>query len=89
MPRTNIGKTPEVRASAQAVKKLEDKLIELYGFCMTLQDVASAAGIENRKYAKQWIERENILPVSTGSSRKKYLAVDIAKALENSKFRAS
>lgn len=86
MPRTNVGKPP---VSAQAVKRLEDKLIELYGFCMTLQDVASAAGIENRKYAKQWIEQERILPVNTGSSRKKYLAVDIAKALENSKFRAS
>lgn len=89
MPRTNLGRTAKPKAAPQAIKKLEDKLIEHYGFCMTLQDVASAAGISNRKYARQWIEAEGILPVNTGSTRKKYLALDIAKALETSKFRAS
>ena len=92
MPRTNVGRyaqAAQAQASAPAIKKLEDKLIELYGFCMTLTDVASAAGINNRKYAKQWVEEAGILPVSTGTSRKRYLALDIARALENSKYRAS
>ena len=89
MPRTNLGKKAAPAPNPQAVRKLEDKLIELYGFCLTLTDVASAAGIENRRYARQWIEAEGILPVNTGTTRKKYLALDIARALENSKFRAS
>lgn len=89
MPRTNVGRYAEAaQVNPAAVKRLEDKLIDRYGFCLTLTDVASAAGITNRRYARRWIESAGILPVETGSSRKKYLALDIARALETSKIRA-
>lgn len=91
MPRTNLGHyadAAQAAALAPDIKRLEDALVERYGFCMTLTDVASAAGMTNRKCAKRWVQTAGILPVETGSTRKKYLALDVARALQLSKIRA-
>ena len=65
-------------------KQLEDKIIELFGICLTF---AKVIGLQDYTCAMNWIRSEGIEPVLV-NGRKRYLAADVAKALELSKIRA-
>lgn len=75
------------RASASR-KQLERDIISLFGMCLTLADLMSVLGLKDRACARNWIQSEGIEPVLV-NGRKRYLATDVAKALDNSKLRAS
>lgn len=67
-------------------KQLEDKIIDLFGMCLTMKDLMKVLGMRDYHCAKNWLIRENIEPVEV-NGRKRYLATDIARALDNSKTR--
>lgn len=75
------------RASASR-KQLERDIISLFGMCLTLADLMSVLGLKDRACARNWIQSEGIEAVLV-NGRKRYLASDVAKALDNSKLRAS
>ena len=66
-------------------KQLEDKIIELFGICLTFAEVKKVIGLQDYTCAMNWIQ--SIEPVLV-NGRKRYLAADVAKALELSKIRA-
>ena len=68
-------------------KQLEDKIIELFGICLTFAEVKKVIGLQDYTCAMNWIRSEGIDPVLV-NGRKRYLAADVAKALELSKIRA-
>lgn len=80
-------KKPASRPAA-ARKQLEKDIIALFGMCLTLADLMSVLGLRDRTCARNWIQSEGIEPVLI-NGRKRYLATDVAKALDNSKMRAS
>lgn len=84
MPRVILGQTPQ--AKTPAMKKLEDKLIELYGVSLNMVSLLQVLGLKDRRQAKVWLEREHIQAMEI-NGRPRWLATDIARALENSKFR--
>ena len=57
-------------------KQLEDKIIELFGICLTFAEVKKVIGLQDYTCAM------------LVNGRKRYLAADVAKALELSKIRA-
>ena len=90
----NLGKgkaTQEKKSAGRASasrKQLERDIIALFGMCLTLADLMSVLGLKDRACARNWIQSEGIEPVLV-NGRKRYLATDVAKALDNSKLRAS
>ena len=89
----NLGqkKTQEKKTTSRASasrKQLEKDIIALFGMCLTLADLMSVLGLKDRACARNWIQSEGIEPVMV-NGRKRYLATDVAKALDNSKLRAS
>ena len=68
-------------------KQLEDKIIELFGICLTFAEVKKVIGLQDYTCAMNWIRSEGIEPVLV-NGRTRYLAADVAKALELSKIRA-
>ena len=98
MPRVNYcnidnlgkGKAQEKKASKSTAsrKQLERDIIALFGMCLTLADLMAVLGLKDRACARNWIQSEGIEPVLV-NGRKRYLASDVAKALDNSKLRAS
>lgn len=89
----NLGqkKTQEKKTSGRASasrKQLERDIISLFGMCLTLADLMSVLGLKDRACARNWIQNEGIEAVVV-NGRKRYLATDVAKALDNSKLRAS
>ena len=75
------------RASASR-KQLERDIVNLFGMCLTLADLMTVLGLKDRACARNWIQSEGIEAVLV-NGRKRYLASDVAKALDNSKLRAS
>ena len=89
----NLGqrKTQEKKAPARASasrKQLERDIVSLFGMCLTLADLMAVLGLKDRTCARNWIQSEGIEAVLV-NGRKRYLASDVAKALDNSKLRAS
>lgn len=89
----NLGKkkAPEKKTASRSSvsrKQLERDIIGLFGMCLTLADLMTVLGLKDRACARNWIRDENIEPVMV-NGRKRYLASDVAKALDNSKMRAS
>lgn len=90
----NLGKgknTQEKKSSGRpsaSRKQLERDIVSLFGMCLTLADLMSVLGLKDRACARNWIQSEGIEPVLV-NGRKRYLATDVAKALDNSKLRAS
>lgn len=99
MPRVNYcnpdnlgkGKTAQEKKSAgrpsASRKQLERDIVSLFGMCLTLADLMSVLGLKDRACARNWIQSEGIEPVLV-NGRKRYLASDVAKTLDNSKLRA-
>lgn len=82
-----LGKlAPEPRRQVRS-QGLENDIIQFCGICLDLQELKKVLGLRDDKAAKKWVEAENILPVDI-NGRKKWLARDVAKALELSKIRA-
>ena len=86
MPRVNIGTSST--AKTPAMKKLEDKIIDRYGMNLNMKSLMEVLSLRDHHQAKLWVENEGIQPTMI-NGRKRYLAMDVARALENSKFRAS
>lgn len=84
MPRTILGSGSQ--AKTPGTKALEDKLIDRYGFCLTMKALLEALGMRDRGQAKIWLDRENIQAVDV-NGRDRWLATDVAQALERSKCR--
>lgn len=76
---------PKSKASK---KQLEKDIISLFGMCLTMADLMRVLGLNDRACARNWIQSEGIEAVMI-NGRKRYLATDVAKALDNSKLRAS
>ena len=82
-----LGKpAPEFRRQVRS-QGLENDIIQFCGIWLDLQELKKVLGLKDDKAAKKWAEAENILPVDI-NGRKKWLARDVAKALELSKIRA-
>ena len=82
-----LGKpAPEPRRQVRS-QGLENDIIQFCGICLDLQELKKVLGLRDDKAAKKWAEAENILPVDI-NGRKKWLARDVARALELSKIRA-
>ena len=82
-----LGKpAPEPRRQVRS-QGLENDIIQFCGICLDLQELKKVLGLRDDKAAKKWAETENVLPVDI-NGRKKWLARDVAKALELSKIRA-
>lgn len=82
-----LGKSaPEPRRQVRS-QGLENDIIQFCGICLDLQELKKVLGLRDDKAAKKWAETENVLPVDI-NGRKKWLARDVAKALELSKIRA-
>ncbi len=99
MPRVNYcnteslgkNKAPEKKTASRSSasrKQLERDIIGLFGMCLTLADLMTVLGLKDRACARNWIRDEGIEPVMV-NGRKRYLASDVVKALDNSKMRAS
>ena len=80
-------KKPASRSTA-ARKTLQQDIVDRFGMCLTLANLMVVLGLKDRKCAANWITEEGIEAVLV-NGRKRYLASDIAKALDNSKIRAS
>lgn len=65
-------------------KPLADSLADRYGEAMTTTDLAKVIGFARRDLAQLWAQDNGIRPVRVGR-RKKWLAHEIARALENAK----
>ena len=81
-PQTSI----KPQMNTRKKKQLEDKIIELFGICLTFAEVKKVIGLQDYTCAMNWIRSEGIDPVLV-NGRKRYLAADVAKALELSKIR--
>lgn len=79
LERKHAKKNPERRA-------LEDKLIEMFGVCLTKTDLLKVLGVSDRKCVEKWLAQEGLQHVCI-NGRKNWLAIDIAKALDSSKRR--
>ena len=84
MPRVNIG--TRSTAKTPGMKALEDKLIELYGVSINMVSLLKVLGLKDRGQARQWLASEGLQAIEV-NGRKRWLATDVARALENSKYR--
>lgn len=69
-------------------KQLEKDIIGLFGMCLTQADLMKVLGLRDKGAARNWVQSEGIEPVMV-NGRKRYLATDVARALDNSKIRAT
>lgn len=74
-------------ARSGSKKQLEDKIIDMFGVCLTLADVMKVIGLRDQTCAKNWVASEGLEAVMV-NGRRRYIAMDVAKALERSKIRA-
>lgn len=72
----------------EARRELTKEIQTQYGGALTLTEVMKVIGAHCPKVARKWIEEEGLEAVLV-CKRKKWLASDIARALDNSKVRAS
>lgn len=84
----NAQQTKPASRSTAARKALQQDIVAMFGMCLTLANVMTVLGQKDRKCTANWITSEGIEPVLV-NGRKRYLASDVAKALDNSKIRAS
>lgn len=84
MPRVNLGTGST--AKTPGMKSLEKTIIDLFGLSLNMADLLKVLGLKDRGQAKVWLEHEQI-PAIEVNGRKRWLATDVARALENSKFR--
>lgn len=96
MPRVNIcnpsalgkGQAQNTRRTIyQARLELERSIVDQFGMCLDLTKVGQVLGLRDRGAVRAWIQEEKLEAVVI-NRRKNYLAKDIARALELSKFRA-
>ncbi|MBO5568328.1 MAG: hypothetical protein J6J18_03695 [Oscillospiraceae bacterium] len=69
-----------------AKKTLERTIIDVYGMSLNMVSLLKALGLKDRRQAKLWLKNEDIQAVEI-NGRDRWLATDVARALENSKFR--
>ena len=75
------------RPPAKKNKQLEDKLIEMFGMSLQMVDLLKVLGLNNRACAKRWVQENGIVPIEI-NGRQRFLATEVAQALERSKLRA-
>ena len=85
MPRVNTGQTVPKPAPG-AVKSLERIIADQYGMCLTMVNLLKVLGMKDYRSARLWLESEKIQAVEI-NGRSRWLATDVARALERSKFR--
>lgn len=83
-PQNGAKKRPPTKKQS---KQLEDKLIEMFGLSLQMVDLLVVLGLKNRAYAKRWAAENGVEPIEI-NGRQRYLATDVARALERSKIRA-
>lgn len=84
MPRVNIGTGSTARTPG--TKALEDKIIDRFGMSLNMEMLLKVLGLRDRGQARQWLASEGLQAIEV-NGRKRWLATDVARALENSKFR--
>jgi len=84
MPRVNIGTGSTARTPG--TKALEDKIIDRFGMSLNMEMLLKVLGLRDRGQARQWLASEGLQAIEV-NGRKRWLAMDVARALENSKFR--
>ena len=65
---------------------LERTIISQFGVALNMVALLKVLGLKDRKQAKLWLESEGIQAVEV-NGRHRWLATDVARALENSKCR--
>ena len=73
-------------AKQSSRQQLADEIKRTFGWSLTLQDVMDVLGFRHDSPTKKWLADEGVDAVVI-NGRKKWLASDIAKALDNSKVR--
>lgn len=87
-PQGNAGEPAKKRRPpAKKNKQLEDKLIEMFGMSLQMVDLLKVLGLNNRACAKRWAQENGIVPIEI-NGRQRFLATEVAQALERSKLRA-
>lgn len=89
MPKVDLKTPPSERKRTQKSperRALEDKLIEMFGVCLTKTDLLKVLGVTDRKCVEKWVAGERLQHVCI-NGRKNWLATDVAKALDGSKGR--
>lgn len=81
MPKTSL----EPRKSTKDRRQLADDIVRLYGMTLTITKVTHLLGYKCPKAAKKWLKDSGIIPTTVGG-RDRWLATDIARALDNAKI---
>lgn len=84
MPRVNVG--TRSTAKTPGMKALEDKIIDRFGMSLNMEMLLKVLGLRDRGQARQWLASEGLQAIEV-NGRKRWLAMDVARALENSKYR--
>lgn len=79
------GRPASVRPPAERIA-LAENLRRHYGGALTLRDLMDALGYRDPEAAKRWVKENNLDAVVLNGGRKKYLAIDVARILDNSKI---
>lgn len=90
----NLGKGRAAQAKKSASrsgatrKALQQDIVTQFGMCLTMANLMVVLGQKDRKCTTRWVTDEGIEPVLV-NGRKRYLASDVAKALDSSKLKAN